>query len=314
MTAKIEKHSPDILTERKRSFMKINSHWYFLSPSVLLVSFFYFIPFLLVFIIAFTNMDQKFNWQFVGLINFLKLFTLKDPLIPRIIKNTIIYITSTLPLTIIIALFISLLTTRINQTASLFFRSVFFLPRLIPPVVWGFLWMWSFEGTRYGVFNSILEGFGVSPIHWLIKFPMIIVICANVFLGISLALLIFTSAIASIPKDYTWAAEIDGASFWQISRFIIIPLLKWPIMTMTAWHLMSFINSYIYIFLITGGGPYHATEVWALYGYNAAFKNYKYGYGSSIMVVLVIINLILLVVCLKTFGMKRMIERSRIEI
>lgn len=314
MTAKIEEPSSDILTERKRPFLKINSHWYFLSPSILLVSFFYFIPFLLVFIIAFTNMDQKFNWQFVGLINFLKLFTLKDPLIPRIIKNTIIYITSTLPLTIIIALFISLLTTRINQTASLFFRAVFFLPRLIPPVVWGFLWMWSFEGTRYGVFNSILEGFGVSPIHWLIKFPMIIVICANVFLGISLALLIFTSAIASIPKDYTWAAEIDGASFWQISRFIIIPLLKWPIMTMTAWHLMSFINSYIYIFLITGGGPYHATEVWALYGYNAAFKNYKYGYGSSIMVVLVIINLILLVVCLKTFGMKRMIERSRIEI
>ena len=85
-------------------------------------------------------------------------------------------------------------------------------------------------------------------------------------------------------------------------------------MTMTAWHLMSFINSYVYIFLITGGGPYHATEVWALYVYNSAFKNYQYGYGSSIMVILVIINLILLVVLLKAFGMRRMIERSRIEV
>ena len=298
----------------RKNSLKFHSHWFFLSPSVLLISFFYFIPVVLVFTIAFTNMDQLFSWRFVGLVNFLRLFTLKDPLIPRIIKNTIIYIISALPLTIIGALFISLLTMRINRTASLIFRAIFFFPRLVPPVVWGFLWMWSFEGTRYGVFNSILEGFGVSPIHWFIESPMLIVICANAFLGISLAMLIFTSAIASIPKDYTWAAEIDGASFWQTSRFIIIPLLKWPIMTMTAWHLMSFINSYVYIFLITGGGPYHATEVWALYGYNAAFKNYQYGYGSSIMVVLVIINLILLVVLLKAFGMRRMIERSRIEV
>lgn len=298
----------------RKNSLKFHSHWFFLSPSVLLISFFYFIPVVLVFIIAFTNMDQAFSWCFVGLANFLKLFTLKDPLIPRIIKNTIIYIISALPLTIIGALFISLLTMRINRTASLIFRAIFFFPRLIPPVVWGFLWMWSFEGTRYGVFNSILEGFGISPIHWFIESPMLIVICANAFLGISLAMLIFTSAIASIPKYYTWAAEIDGASFWQISRFIIIPLLKWPIMTMTAWHLMSFTNSYVYIFLITGGGPYHATEVWALYGYNAAFRNYQYGYGSSIMVILVIINLILLVVLLKAFGMRRMIERSRIEV
>lgn len=298
----------------RKNSLKFHSHWFFLSPSVLLISFFYFIPVVLVFIIAFTNMDQAFSWCFVGLANFLKLFTLKDPLIPRIIKNTIIYIISALPLTIIGALFISLLTMRINRTASLIFRAIFFFPRLIPPVVWGFLWMWSFEGTRYGVFNSILEGFGISPIHWFIESPMLIVICANAFLGISLAMLIFTSAIASIPKYYTWAAEIDGASFWQISRFITIPLLKWPIMTMTAWHLMSFTNSYVYIFLITGGGPYHATEVWALYGYNAAFRNYQYGYGSSIMVILVIINLILLVVLLKAFGMRRMIERSRIEV
>ena len=294
--------------------LRIRPHWFFLGPGVFLITLFYFIPVVLVFIIAFTNMDQTFNWHFVGLANFLRLFTLKDPLIPRIIKNTVIYIIGALPVTIIGALLISLLTMRINRAASLFFRAIFFLPRLIPPVVWGFLWMWSFEGTRYGVFNSILGGFGVPIIHWFIKFPMLIIILANGFLGISLAMLIFTSAIASIPKDYLWAAEIDGASFWQISKFIIIPLLKWPIMTMTAWHLMSFINSYVYIFLITGGGPYHATEVWALYGYNTAFKNYQYGYGSSIMVVLVAVNVFLLIILLKSFGMKKMIERSRIEV
>lgn len=292
----------------------LKSSQLFLAPGTVLVFFFYFIPVVLTVLIAFTKMDQTFRWDFIKFENFLRIFKLKDPLTLKIIKNTGVYVIGGLPLTIGMALLISLFTMRINKTASLFFRAIFFFPRVMPPVVWGFLWMSSFEGTRYGLFNSILGGFGVSPVHWFIKFPMLIVILANSFLGVSLAMLIFTSAIASIPKDYTWAAEVDGASFWQVSRFIIIPLLKWPILTMTVWHLMSFMNSYVYIMLITGGGPYHSTEVWSLYGYNTAFKDFQYGYGSSMMMLLIIINGIFLIAALKIFGMRRMIETSRIEI
>lgn len=287
----------------------------FIGPSSVLILLFYFVPVILTMLIAFTDMGRTFHWYFIGLGNFARLFGIgsHDPFISKIIKNTLIYVASALPMTIVGGLLISILSMRMHRAAGLFFRTVFFIPRVIPPVVWGFLWAWSFEGTRYGLFNAIGRAMGLPLVHWLIHYPMLIVVFANGFLGVSLAMLVFSSAIASIPRELTRAAEVDGASEWQIARYLIVPLLKWPILTMTAWHLMSFINSYVYIMLITGGGPYHATEVWSLYGYHAAFSQYRYGYGSSIMTVLVLINGLLLLLLMKAFGMRRMLARGKIE-
>jgi inositol-phosphate transport system permease protein len=287
-----------------------------MGPSLGLVFVFYFVPMILTLLIAFTDMGRSLQWDFSGLKNFKRLFGIgaQDPLVPRIIVNTLIYVVGALPVTILGGLLISLLSMRMRRGAGLLFRSIFFIPRAIPPVVWGFLWAWSFEGTRYGLFNAIRQAFGLPIVHWFIQYPMVIVILANGFLGISLAMLVFSSAIASIPRDYTRAAEVDGASEWQIARYVIVPMLKWPILTMTAWHLMSFINSYVYIMLITGGGPYYATEVWALYGYHVAFSQYQYGYGASIITILVVVNGLLLLVLIKAFGMQRMLARGKIEV
>jgi len=257
-------------------------------------------------------MDQTFRWRFIGLANYAKLFK-GDPLVPRIVRNTVIYVSGALPITIGFGLLVSLLTARMKKPLALFFRAIFFLPRVIPPVVWAFLWAWAFEGSRYGIFNSILTSLGFPKVYWFIKYSMIIVILANGFMGVSLAMLVFTSAMASIPTEYLWAAEVDGASYWQLCRFIIIPLLRWPIFTMTVWHLMSFINSYVYILLITNGGPYYSTEVWSLYGYHNAFQYYKYGYGSSLIMVLIVINTILFLLCWKLFGARRALRGPGVE-
>jgi len=261
-------------------------------------------------------MDRTLQWRFIGLDNFLRLFGVssRDPFVPRIIRNTVVYVAGTLPLTIFGGLFLSILSMRLRRGMGLFFRSIFFIPRAIPPVVWGFLWAWSFEGTRYGLFNGMRSVLGLPVVHWLIKYPMVIVVLANGFLGISLSMLVFSSAIASIPTDLTRAAEIDGATRWQITRYIIVPLLKWPILTMTAWHLMSFVNSYVYIMLITGGGPYYRTEVWSLYAYHTAFNRYRYGYGASLTTILIVVNIVLLLVVLRAFGLRRMIGRGKIEV
>jgi len=287
-----------------------------LGPSIGLIFFFYFIPVILTFLIAFTNMGRTLRWEFIGLQNFARLFGIgaRDPLVPKVLLNTLLYTAGALPVTIIGGLLVSILSMRMHPKAGLFFRTLFFVPRALPPVVWGFLWAWSFEGTRYGLFNAIRTALGLPIIHWFIRHPMLIVILANGFLGVSLAMLVFSSAIATIPKDYTRAAEIDGATEWQVVRYVIIPLLKWPILTMTAWHLMSFLNSYVYIMLITGGGPYYATEVWSLYAYHAAFNSYRYGYGASLISLLVIVNVVLLFVVVRAFGMRRMLTKGKIEL
>jgi inositol-phosphate transport system permease protein len=288
----------------------------FIGPSVGLVFLFYFIPVILTFLIAFTDMDRTLTWRFTGFDNFFRLLGIgvRDPIIPRILLNTIIYTLGALPVTIIGGLFIAILSMWVHSGVGLFFRTVFFIPRAIPPVVYGFLWAWAFEGTRYGLFNAIRAALGLPIVQWLIHYPMIIVILANGLLGISLAMLVFSSAIATIPQELTRAAEVDGASATQIARYIILPLLKWPILTMTAWHLMSFLNSYVYIMLITGGGPYYATEVWSLYAYHVAFTQYRYGYGASLTALLVVVNVILLLLVLRAFGMQRMLARGKIEV
>ena len=299
------------ITDRKFLTLSV-----FISPAVILVILFYFVPVILTLLIAFTNMDRSLRWDFIGLDNFARLFGLKgrDPFVGKIIRNTLVYIAGALPLTIGGGLLLSILSMKINRSAGVFFRAVFFIPRAVPPVVWGFLWVWAFEGTRYGLFNAIRASLGLPIVHWFIKYPMLIVIMANGFLGISLAMLVFSSAIASIPRDLTRAAEIDGATDWQITRYVIIPMLKWPILTMTAWHLMSFVNSYVYIMLITDGGPYYATEVWSLYAYHTAFNRYRYGYGASLITLLVLVNIILLLIVLKAFGVRKMLSRGKIEV
>jgi inositol-phosphate transport system permease protein len=299
--------------DKKRKF-KLSTAYLFMGPSIFLILIFYFLPIILIIMMSFSAMDQTFEWKFVGVENFIRIFYSKDPIIPMIIQNTIIYVAGALPLTIGFSLLVALLTLRINKTVGLFFKAIFFIPRVIPPVVWGFLWTWSFEGTRYGVFNQILEAFGIKPVPWLIKYPMQIVILANGFLGVSLAMLVFISAIAGIPVDLIRAADADGASYLQLCRYIIVPLMKWPIVIMTIWHLMSFMNSYVYILLITGGGPYYATSVWSLYSYTSAFQQYQYGYGSSLMMILVFINSILFYITWKIFGVKRLIEPTKVGI
>ena len=288
---------------------KILLHHYLLSPCIGFVIIFYLVPALLTILIGFTAMSETFEWDFVGFRNYSRILLGADPLIRKIVLNTIVYVTGCLPITVGLALVIAYLSMKIRKSAGLFFRSVFFLPRVIPPVVWGFLWVWSFEGTRYGLINSV---FGTS-ICWLTDHPMLIVILANGLLGVALAMLIFTSAIATIPVDYPRAAMVDGASDLRIFRHIIIPLLKWPIAVMTIWHLMSFINSYIYIMLITGGGPYYTTEVWSLYGYHSAFEAHQYGFGASLMSVLAVINIILFFLAWKAFGIGRMIRPAKVE-
>ena len=129
----------------------------------------------------------------------------------------------------------------------------------------------------------------------------------------SISIPLSTFAANAIPFDIVNAAKVDGATTWQVTRYIILPLLKWPVMFMTAWHLISHLNSYIYILLLTDGGPYYRSEVWALYGLHQSFDYYDFGYGAAIAMLLVSVSVFLTLTIWKIFGFQRLMEPSRIE-
>jgi inositol-phosphate transport system permease protein len=284
-----------------------------LGPFIVLIFLFFFLPVVLIAILAFTSMDSAMRWDFNGLANFRKLVT--DPNILLIVKNTVIYVGFTLLINVFFGLVLGILTTYFIQKESvgLFFRTIWMLPRISPPVVYVLLWLWFFDPSEYGVLNSLRALFHMPPKEWLTTHPMVAVILANGLIGASFGMIIFSSAIKSIPKDLFYAANVDGASQWSIIKDIIIPAVRWPLMFVTLWQFLSLLTSYEYILLLTNGGPLFESEVLALYSYHKAFRNFEFGYGSAISLVLVLVALIFSFVMWKLFGMKKMMGSSRIE-
>ena len=287
--------------------------WFFLSPMLILVFIFFFVPVVLTIVLSFTDMDYRFQWNFVGLQNFFDIAT--DFVIPKVLVNTLIYTFSTLALfNVGAALLISLLTTSMSERWGGFFRTLWMLPRLTPSVVYGLLWLWIFDPTEYGLMNYFRSMMGLEPQNWLYQAPMLMVIVANGFIGASMGMLIFTAAIKAIPTDYYRAALIDGASWWMITRRITLPLIKWQVLFVTAYQTLSLFTSFEYILIITDGGPVYRTEVWALYTYHMAFSNYRFGYGATLSVILVGIGVVFALLYLKLFRFETLMQRPKVEV
>lgn len=284
-----------------------------LGPFILLISVFFFLPVVLIAILAFTSMDSAMRWDFNGLANLQKLIS--DPHFFEIIKNTVVYLFFTLLINVFFGLALGLLTTYFikKESVGLAVRTIWMLPRISPPVVYVLIWLWFFDPSPYGVLNSIRSLFDLPPGKWLAENPMTAVILANGLIGASYGMIIFSSAIKSIPGDLFMAARVDGASHRSIIGDIIVPAIRWPLMFVTLWQIMSLLTSYEYILLLTKGGPLFSTEVLALYSYHKAFQNFEYGYGSAVALVLVLIALFLSLIFWRVFGMGKMIKASRIE-
>lgn len=284
-----------------------------LGPFIVLISLFFFLPVVLIAILAFTNMDSAMRWDFNGLANFQKFVT--DPNMLLILKNTVVYVGFTLFVNVFFGLALGILTTYFIQkeSVSLMFRTIWMLPRISPPVVYTLLWLWFLDPSEYGVLNSFRALLDMPPDEWLTTHPMTVVIVANGLIGASYGMIIFSSAIKAIPQDLFQAAKVDGASQWSIIQDIIIPALRWPLMFVTLWQFLSLLTSYEYILLLTKGGPLFESEVLALYSYHKAFQNFEFGYGSAVSLILVVIALIFSFLMWQFFGMKKMLGSSRIE-
>ncbi len=293
--------------------------YFFLLPSLAMIVFFFFIPAILTFLISLTDMSYTLEWHWVGLANYVKM--IQDPWTPLIFKNTMFYVFTTLTFfNVGTALLISLLTVHIEERVGSAFRAIWLLPRITPSTVYALMWLWATRGDRDALINWILMFFGVPPVEWRLKLPWLLVILVNGFVGASFGMIIFTAALKSIPVDFTRAALVDGANTLQLIRYVELPLIKWPLMFVTAYQTLSLLTSFEYILLVTDGGPgLYTTEVWALYSYHMAFQVYgggsaQYGYGAALSAVLVAIGLVLSVIYWRVFKMGEMMIEPKIEV
>ncbi len=294
------------------SARRIGVYVLFLGLFLLLVTAFFFAPVVLTAVISFTSMDADLQWNFVWFAQFEKLFG--DQILLQVLGNTAIYVTCTLITNVAGGFVIALLTTYLiaSDSIGVFFRAIWLLPRITPPVVLALLVLWTLDPTESGLLNTYTAAlFDARPQDWVLNYPLVVIIGLTTLTGASNGVIIFSSALRAVPQDYIWAATVNGANHFRITYHVLIPALKWPIMFVTTWQALSLIAVYEMIFLVTDGGPFFKSETWSLYAYHRAFRYFEFGYGAAIGMGLVIVGIGISFLLLKVFGFKQMMEPTK---
>ncbi len=293
----------------------------FVGPAAILIILFFFLPVILTGGMSLTDLaTATFGGRasFVGLQNYARMYL--SPYTAKILSNTVVYVVCTLIFfNVGMALVISLLTTSINKTAGSVFRAIWLLPRITPAVIYVIMWQYMLADQPSGILSQLVTALGGKGQNYLYSYPMAAVIVANGLIGTSFGMIIFTSAIESIPPEYLMAARVDGASTWQVIRRITIPLIRWPLLFVLAYQTLSLLTSFEQILLLTNGGPgFYTTEVWALFAYHTALSNYygntEFGFGSALAALLVVIGIIASIVYLRVFRFGQMVAEPKIEV
>lgn len=288
----------------------------FLGPAILLTVIFFVIPVIIDIVVSFTDMGRSLRVTEFSTKQYQRVFA-GDRSLTTSVGITFIYVLGTLALfNVSFALVLALVTTSIGRASGAFFRGVWLLPRMSPSVLYILLWIWVVNPSKFGLLNQILMTvFGLSqPLDPLTDAPILLIILANGFIGASLGMVIFTSAIRGIPEHLFHAARVDGAHGLSIMRHITLPALRWPISFVTIFQTLSLMVSFEYILLLTKGGPFNATTVYALYVYRRAFQGGQYAYGAALALFLIVLGIIVALFGWRFFDMQKLLQRPRIEV
>jgi multiple sugar transport system permease protein len=255
----------------------------FVLPSLIGFIAFYAVPAVRGLYISFTNWDLLRPEKFVGLDNYVKLFSDKE--FYNTFAVTLYYVVLNIPLQTILAILIAVMMSRL--TNSMLIRALIIIPWLMPPVVVGLIWLWLLD-PNLGIINITLKNLGLPMIAFLglpaLAMPSIAMINIWQYVGYT-ALLIF-AGLQSIPGSVYEAASIDGASenqmFWRVTIPLLRPVLVFVIVTSVIGSFQIFDT----IAITTKGGPVNATKVFNWYIYEQAFSRFNMGYATALSIVL----------------------------
>jgi multiple sugar transport system permease protein len=217
---------------------------------------------------------------------------LRDELFWKSLFNTLYYVGVSIPLRLIIALFLAMLLNQKVKGMALF-RTFFYLPTVTAVVAVAMLWMWAFE-PAFGIINNALKIFGIQGPAWLgdpnWALPAIMVVACW---QVGPQMLIFLAGLQSIPSQLYEVAELDGAKWRHKFMHVTIPLLS-PIIffNMVVGIIQSF-QVFAKVYIMTQGGPVYSTLVYVMYLYTRAFSYLEMGYGSALAWILFMIIFIL---------------------
>jgi raffinose/stachyose/melibiose transport system permease protein len=268
----------------------------FMAPAAVLYLLIVLVPIVLSVSYSFFSWDLIHPMRFVGLQNFTRMLT-RDDVFPVAVRNAVFFMLTSIVLQTSIGYLLALLVTS-RVTAKSFFKNVLFLPAVIPGVAVGLLWSLVYR-PDIGIVNVMLKGVGLGALArpWLLQQPTALwaITLTTAWQYTGYAMIVFVAGIQSIPPAIFEAARIDGAGSFRTMRSVTIPLTRQVLRVEVVLIAIGSLKIFDLIYVMTQGGPVHATEVLATYLYRRAFFQFEYGYGDALSVVLLLMCLVVTV-------------------
>ena len=254
-------------------------------------------PLIASFVISFHRWDLFTSPVFVGFKNYTNLF--KDPLFWKSLFNTFYFTFVAVPMGIFTGLFFAILLNN-DLPGMKLFRALYFMPVFTPMVAVAMVWNWLYE-PEYGLFNSLLSMIGIKGPDWLgdERWAMFSIILMSVWKGFGYSMVIYLAALQDIPKEYHEVAKLEGATPFQKFRYLTFPLLTPITFFLIVMNIITSLQVFDQIYVMTRGGPNDATTTIVFYLYRNGFEYFKMGYASAIAWTLFWITLIFTLIQLK---------------
>ncbi len=283
---------------------KIYPQWFLLLPLILYVVFFLF-PSLLGVFYSFTDWGRntaREGLHFVGLQNYIDIFTSNKNYAAGIL-NTLKFTLISNVVKIIPALFIAILLYEGLKKTGIY-RTIFYLPSIIPFVIIGILFRSIFNFNN-GLLNAALEGIGLGAFKqkWLSDLGVVwkSIYGVDAWRGIGYVMTIFLAGLSAIDKTYYEAARVDGAGFWQRLWHVTLPMMRGAIMINLVFGITYGLKVFDIIYVLTNGGPGHATEVMTTYTFQL-YSSGQYGLSTAFNTLLLLLTAVVGVLIVRTMS------------
>ncbi|MGB8453375.1 MAG: sugar ABC transporter permease [Anaerocolumna sp.] len=261
----------------------------FMLPAVILFGLIIILPIFMSGYYSLLDWDGITKGIFAGIDNYVELFTSKSAGFPKTMGNALLLALLSTAVQLPISLFFAIVLAK-GVKGEKFFVAVFFIPVLISTVVIGQLWT-KIYNPDYGLINSALRSMGLDSLAkvWLgdQKTALFAVFIPILWQYVGYHMLLMYAGIKSISPELREAAEIDGATEWGIAKHVTIPLLKPIIRVCVIFAVTGSLKAFDLIYVLTNGGPAHASEVPSTLMVSMIFGRNRYGFGSSIAIAII---------------------------
>lgn len=277
----------------------------FVTPALILIGVFLVFPALWTLYLGVTNWRltglAAAEPEFVGLDNYLDALT-DDRFLSSLYRTLIFVAASAIAGQMVLGFTIAWLMRRASKTLRGVVETLVLIAWILPASVIAWLWLVLLD-RRSGTVNTIL---GTEGTAWLLEYPMQSIIAFNIFNGTAFSMLLFSSALASIPPSQLETARMAGAGIWATLRDVVFPNIRGHILTamllVTLWTFNVFTP-----FLLTQGGPGQETEIFPVLIYRLALQTGQLGRGAAFSLIMILINLVIALVYLRVLRERRQI-------